>query len=71
MSTTQQLTITRVGWRAQLTDLGRHDTELRGVPAGGAADRLSATVANTLVGNTVDQVLIETIGPITVVSRDP
>lgn len=54
--------VTQVGWMATLTDLGRHDAEIRGVPSGGAADQHSAAVANILVGNRRDAVLIETIG---------
>lgn len=54
--------VSYVGWQASLTDLGRRDAEIRGVPSGGAADPHSATVANLLVGNRRDAVLIEVIG---------
>lgn len=56
------VTVTRVGWHANFTDLGRHDAEISGVPSGGAADQHSAAVANILVGNPRDAVIIEAIG---------
>lgn len=56
------LTVTRIGLRTTFTDLGRRNAEISGVPSGGAADQHSATVANILVGNPRDAVLIETIG---------
>ena len=56
------LAVTRVGWRATFTDLGRRDSEISGVPTGGAADQHSAAVANILVGNPRDATLVETIG---------
>jgi allophanate hydrolase subunit 2 len=54
--------VTRVGWRATFTDLGRRNAEISGVPTGGAADQHSAVVANILVGNPRDAVLVEAIG---------
>lgn len=56
------ISVTRVGWRATFTDLGRRNAEISGVPSGGAADQHSAAVANILVGNPRDAVLIEAIG---------
>lgn len=56
------VTVTRTGLRATFTDLGRRNAEISGVPSGGAADQHSATVANILVGNPRDAVLIESIG---------
>ena len=56
------LDITRTGWVTTFQDLGRHDTERRGVPTGGAADQHSAAVANVLVGNPRDATLIENLG---------
>ena len=56
------ITVTYVGWRATFTDLGRRNAEISGVPTGGAADQHSAAVANILVGNRRDAVLIEAIG---------
>lgn len=56
------VTVTRVGLRATFTDLGRRNAEISGVPSGGAADQHSATVANILVGNPRNAVLIEVIG---------
>ena len=49
--TTVALDITSTGWVTTFQDLGRRDTERRGVPTGGAADQHSAAVANLLVGN--------------------
>lgn len=66
-----RVTLTRVGWRACLTDLGRSDAERRGVPAGGALDRHSASVANILAGNPRGAVLVEAIGPLAVVPDRP
>ncbi|GMA29826.1 biotin-dependent carboxyltransferase family protein [Arenivirga flava] len=56
------LTITDTGWLTTFQDLGRRDAERLGVPSGGAADQHSAAVANLLVGNTRDAVLIESMG---------
>ena len=67
----QQLRIARVGWRSCLTDLGRRDTELRGVPSGGAADRYSAVTANLLAGNPREAVLVETVGGLSLRSPGP
>ena len=53
------LTVTRVGFRATFTDLGRRNAEISGVPTGGAADQHSAVVANILAGNARDGVLID------------
>ena len=69
--TGQQLRISRVGWRSCLTDLGRRDTELLGVPSGGTADRYSAVTANLLAGNPRDAVLVETIGGLSLRSTGP
>ena len=63
--------VTRVGWRATFTDLGRRDAEISGVPSGGAADQHSAAVANILVNNPRDAVLIEAIGDIGLVADRP
>lgn len=62
------ITVTYVGWRATFTDLGRRNAEISGVPAGGAADQHSAAVANILVGNPRDAVLIEAIGDLAFVA---
>ncbi|WP_413098572.1 biotin-dependent carboxyltransferase family protein [Streptomyces sp. Inha503] len=59
---TVALEITGTGWITTFQDLGRHDTERRGVPTGGAADQHSATVANLLVGNARGATLIENLG---------
>ncbi|WP_030596675.1 biotin-dependent carboxyltransferase family protein [Streptomyces fulvoviolaceus] len=56
------LDITGTGWVTTFQDLGRRDTERRGVPTGGAADQHSAAVANVLVGNPRDATLIENLG---------
>ena len=63
--------VTRVGWRATFTDLGRRDAEISGVPSGGAADQHSAAVANILVNNPRDAVLIEAIGDVGLVADRP
>lgn len=63
--------VTRVGWRSTFTDLGRRNTEISGVPTGGAADQHSAAVANILVGNPRDAVLIEVIGDFAFVAPVP
>ena len=65
------LTVTRVGFRATFTDLGRRNAEISGVPTGGAADQHSAVVANILAGNARDGVLIEAIGDFGLVARRP
>jgi len=65
------LTVTRIGWRTTFTDLGRRDVERLGVPAGGAADQHSATVANLLVNNDRRAVLLECIGDFSFVATDP
>lgn len=62
------ITVTHVGWRAIFTDLGRRNAEISGVPSGGAADQHSASVANILVGNRRDAVLIEAIGDLAFVA---
>ena len=62
------ITLTHVGWRATFTDLGRRNAEISGVPSGGAADQHSAAVANILVGNPRDAVLIEAIGDLAFVA---
>lgn len=60
--TTVALDITSTGWVTTFQDLGRRDTERRGVPTGGAADQHSAAVANLLVGNARGATLIENFG---------
>jgi allophanate hydrolase subunit 2 len=60
--TTVGLDITCTGWVTTFQDLGRRDTERRGVPTGGAADQHSAAVANVLVGNPRCATLIENLG---------
>ena len=47
------------GLRTVFQDLGRTGYQHLGVPAGGAMDRFSATIANRLVGNADDAVLLE------------
>ncbi|MEV1066141.1 biotin-dependent carboxyltransferase family protein [Streptomyces sp. NPDC050263] len=59
---TVALEITGTGFITTFQDLGRHDTERRGVPTGGAADQHSATVANLLVGNPRGATLLENLG---------
>jgi allophanate hydrolase subunit 2 len=59
---TVTLAITSTGWITTFQDLGRSDTERRGVPTGGAADQHSAAVANILVGNPRGATLIENLG---------
>lgn len=59
---TTGLTFTSTGWVTTFQDLGRRDVERLGVPTGGAADQHSASVANILVGNPRDAVLIESLG---------
>ena len=56
------LDVTSVGWLTTFQDLGRRRVEQLGVPTGGAADQHSAIVANILVGNPRDAVLIESLG---------
>lgn len=60
--TTVGLDITGTGWITTFQDLGRRDSERRGVPTGGAADQHSAAVANVLVGNPRGATLIENLG---------
>jgi len=60
--TTVALEFTGTGWTTTFQDLGRRDTERRGVPTGGAADQHSAVVANLLVGNPRCATLIENLG---------
>lgn len=62
MSGIAHLEVTDTGWLTTFQDLGRADTERRGVPTGGAADQHSASVANILVGNTRRAPLIESMG---------
>jgi allophanate hydrolase subunit 2 len=59
---TVALEFTCTGWTTTFQDLGRCDTERRGVPTGGAADQHSAVVANLLVGNPRGATLIENLG---------
>ncbi|MEV6538191.1 biotin-dependent carboxyltransferase family protein [Streptomyces sp. NPDC051665] len=59
---TVALECTGAGWITTFQDLGRRDTERRGVPTGGAADQHSAVVANLLVGNPRGATLIENLG---------
>ena len=59
---TVALEFTGTGWTTTFQDLGRRDTERRGVPTGGAADQHSAAVANLLVGNPRCATLIENLG---------
>ncbi|WTP61546.1 biotin-dependent carboxyltransferase family protein [Streptomyces phaeochromogenes] len=59
---TVALEFTGTGWTTTFQDLGRRDTERRGVPTGGAADQHSAVVANLLVGNPRCATLIENLG---------
>lgn len=61
------LEITGTGWMTTLQDLGRHDAERLGVPAGGAADQHSAVVANLLVGNPRGATLLESLGGLSLV----
>lgn len=56
------VTFTSTGWITTFQDLGRRDVERLGVPTGGAADQHSASVANILVGNPRDAVLVESLG---------
>ncbi|MET7572008.1 allophanate hydrolase [Streptomyces sp. NPDC005492] len=60
--TTVGLDVTSSGWVTTFQDLGRRDTERRGVPTGGAADQHSASVANLLVGNPREATLVESLG---------
>ncbi|WP_044440864.1 biotin-dependent carboxyltransferase family protein [Agreia bicolorata] len=62
MTDTAHLDVTDTGWLTTFQDLGRTDTERRGVPSGGAADQHSAAVANILVGNRRGAPLIESMG---------
>jgi 5-oxoprolinase (ATP-hydrolysing) subunit C len=55
---TASLTVHRAGIAA-VTDLGRPGHTRRGIPANGAADQYSATVANLLAGNAAAAPLIE------------
>lgn len=57
-----ELNFTSTGWITTFQDLGRRDVERLGVPTGGAADQHSASVANILVGNPRDAVLVESLG---------
>jgi 5-oxoprolinase (ATP-hydrolysing) subunit C len=61
MMRTVELSVTDTGWLTTFQDLGRRDSERLGVPTGGAADQRSATVANLLVGNPADAVLLESM----------
>ncbi len=47
---------------ASIQDLGRYGFRALGVPVCGAMDKLSAAYANALVGNDVNEALIEVIG---------
>lgn len=57
-----RLLITDTGWLTTFQDLGRADSERRGVPTGGASDQHSAAVANILVGNPRGAALVESMG---------
>lgn len=56
------ITIREAAWLATFQDLGREQSEALGVPCGGAADQLSASVANILVGNPRNATGIEIMG---------
>jgi antagonist of KipI len=56
----REIEILRAGAQATLQDLGRRGGFCAGIPLGGAMDRLAARVANWLVGNPDNAVLIET-----------
>ncbi|MFF3501083.1 biotin-dependent carboxyltransferase family protein [Streptomyces sp. NPDC003247] len=60
--TTVALDITHTGWITTFQDLGRHGSEQRGVPTGGAADQHAAAVANLLAGNPAHATLLESLG---------
>jgi biotin-dependent carboxylase-like uncharacterized protein len=62
MSRDVRLTVASAGWVTTFQDLGRRDAERLGVPAGGAADQNSATIANILVGNGRNAAMIESMG---------
>jgi len=53
------LTIVKAGLMTSLQDQGRSGYAHLGVPAGGAMDRTSAKLANRLVANPVDSVVLE------------
>lgn len=65
-----EVAIGESGWRTTVQDLGRVGTERAGVPRGGAADQLSARVANILVGNAQSAPLIESLGGTLVFTAD-
>ncbi|WP_432561729.1 5-oxoprolinase subunit C family protein [Kineococcus sp. SYSU DK003] len=56
------LEVLEPGWVSNLTDLGRRGSERLGVATSGASDQYSAEVANILVANPRDAVLLEVVG---------
>jgi len=67
-----QIQFLRAGMQTSWQDLGRQGHQHRGVPIGGAMDRLSATIANRLVRNNDSDPLMEItlIGPTMEVTGD-
>ncbi|MGO4859623.1 biotin-dependent carboxyltransferase family protein [Arthrobacter sp. 2MCAF14] len=54
--------VSEAGWLSTFQDLGRENSEFRGVPCGGAADQHSAAAANILVGNSRKAACLEIMG---------
>lgn len=54
-----------------LTDLGRPNLTHIGIPESGAADKLSAQLANILVGNPRGNTVVQAFGPLTLVFDQP
>ncbi|MEO1436669.1 MAG: biotin-dependent carboxyltransferase family protein [Bacteroidota bacterium] len=59
MRKSTQLIVQKPGLLTLIQDLGRAGNQAFGVPVGGAMDRQSAALANTLVGNPLDAPVLE------------
>ena len=53
------IVVEKSGIQTTLQDLGRQGWRHMGVPTSGAADRLSAALANRIVGNDINSVVVE------------
>ena len=53
------LHILKPGIADSIQDMGRYGYQQLGIPPGGVMDRIAATVANTLVGNKIDEPVLE------------
>lgn len=53
------LRIIKPGIADSIQDMGRYGYQQLGIPPGGVMDRIAATVANTLLGNKIDEPVLE------------